>query len=216
MTDEPATEPEAIEAAGDEDAPERRRSRSRRSRRVQTKIPFTSLRFSRPRLPTPLQGLMILSTVAALAMGGEAIRISVRAGATLGQASELLAMNTRGAAAGRLAADQLEAQVRGETASVLAAQDAARRAQQASPYGGAPMMPAPTPQPYSSYQESQSAAPTGGFQLPFMGAPPATPYSSSPASQATMGYTLPSGRDPAPGMQTPSSPSETGSAAPRR
>ena len=204
MTDE-AQEPDLETPVSEPRRVRRRRSssRSRRSKRVQSRIPFTSLRFSRRPLPTVGQALRLLCAFVAIGLSVWAFRIADRASLTLSQTQTLLAVNTRGAAAGRLAAEQLAAQAQADTAQMMSAQDAAQRQAARAPgfgySGGYAQGPRPegeegsdrvAPAPYG--QTGYSPMPYGSS--PYGQAPYGAPQPSlAPAASGgnVMGYTLP-------------------------
>ena len=208
MADEPSDEAMAQDQAAEPRRVRRRRSskRSRRSKRVQGRIPFTGLRFMRPRLPTPDRLLGLAVAVLALGLSGWAMRAADVAGVTLAQTQAQLAVNTRGAAAGRMAADRLAAQAQADAAQVMAEQDMAQRqaARASSSFGFAP------PGAYArSSQEDQAGGSNGSTSasygpMPYGSAPygsmpyGATGYGTPRAGAApaasggnAMGYTLP-------------------------
>ena len=200
MADEPGDENTIQEQAEPRRVRRRRSSkRSGRSKRVQSRIPFTGLRFTRPRLPTLGQLLGLGLAAIALGLSGWAMTTAGVASATLTQSAAQLAMKTRGARAGRMAADRLAAQAQADAAQVMAAQDMAQRqAARASVGFGF----APTPYIRSS-QEDQTGGSNG--DVPSYGLPPygSTPYGARqadpvpPASGGNqMGYTLPQANMP--------------------
>ena len=205
--DEP-TGPVAAEDVAEPRRVRRRRSssRSRRSKRVQGRIPFTSLRFMRPRLPTLGQIIGLTFALVALGLSVWTIQIAGRASLTLDQTRSLLSENTHAAAAGRMAADRLAAEAQADTAQMMAAQDSAARAAARASTGlgfgfGSPYAQGPQP----SGAEAAGGAASAGYgqaygPMPY-GSPsygPAPygaqqPGAAPPASGANvMGYTLPS------------------------
>ena len=180
----------------------RRRSskRSRRSGRPQASIPFTGLRFTRPRLPASSQLLGLTLATAALGLSGWAISAANLARTTLDQSQAQLAMDTRGAAVGQMAADRLAAQAKADTAQMMVQQDMARRqaAQASSGFGLAPVYPygrsSQRDQTQSSGATTTSYRVTPNGPSPY-GAPiyGSRPTESGPNSSggSTMGYTLP-------------------------
>ncbi len=178
----------------------KRRRSATRSRHVQSRLPFTTLRFSRPRLPTLTQSVMLAFALGSLGLSAWAIRTANVASATLNETRAQLAMNMRGAAAGRLAADQLAAQAQADASQMMAAQDMARR-QTARDQSGAGHGFAPHDgYPRGSQDDQQgAAAPAPYGAMPYgspsyagsapYGTPP--PSLATPASQNVMGYTLP-------------------------
>ena len=208
MADEPSDEAVAQDQAAEPRRVRRRRSskRSRRSRRVQGRIPFTRLRFMRPRLPRPGQLLGPAVAVLALGLSGWAMRAAEVAGVTLAQTRAQLAVNTRGATAGRMAANRLAAQAQTDAAQVMAEQDTAQRqaARASSSFGFAP------PGAYArSSQEDRTDGSNGSTSASYGPMPyGSAPYGSMPygapgyearragSAQAAsggnvMGYTLP-------------------------
>ena len=179
-------------------------SRSRRSKRVQSRIPFTRLRFSRPRLPTVGQALGLLCGCAAIGLSVWSFRVANQASVSLVQTRALLAVDTRGAAAGRLAADQLATQAQADATQMMAAQDAAeRQAARAASYGfsgGYVQGPRPEGGDGSAGGSTSSYGQAGYGSMPYgspsygqapVGAP--QPGLAPPAASAgnVMGYTLP-------------------------
>ena len=200
MTDE---RPDVAEDASAEPRPVRRRrssshSRHRRAKGVHSKVPFTSLRFTRPRLPGLTQAIGLAVAVAALGLSAWSLRITGRTGLSLTQTRTLLAVNTRGAAAGRLAADQLAAGAQADAARMMAAQDLARQQAARAAYtaGFAPPVYAPSP---PEGEGAPTSVPPPAIGASAYGAAPygAAAYGNSQqvtapaASGGAMGYTLP-------------------------
>ena len=206
MADEPADaqlSQQAVEQASGPKRVRRRRS-AKRAGPVQSRLPFTSLRFARPRGPTPGQAAVLACTVAALGLSAWAIKATGEANLALAQARAQLAVNTRGDMAGQLAADRLESQAHAEAAQMMARRDAMQaQAGQVEPglaASGAYLR---------SERDDDRTTPTGGAPLssgvvsaplPTYGASAFAPPSSSPATAPTdgnaMGYTLPSSGPP--------------------
>ena len=167
---------------------------------MQSRIPFTSLRFTRPRLPTAAQALGLGITFAALGLSAWSLRITGRAGLSLTQTRTLLAVNTRGAAAGRLAADQLAASAQADATRMMAAQDLARQQAARAAYTGGFSPPV-----YAPVQQEGEVASTSA---PPLGAPAYGASSTQPASGPS-----PYSRSPYGGGQSATSPQGTASAA---
>ena len=188
--EEPAAEPKRV----------RRRRSSRRSRRPvrsQSRVPFTDLRFMRPRLPTPGQALGLAFALAALGVSALTIRVADQASVTLSQTRTLLAESTRGATAGRLAANQLVAQAQADAAQMMAAQDqAARQAARSAPGFG---LTASDPYVRRSEEAPAEESRQASYGATYSGSPqpiPFTPYGGADTAPAAtsgnvMGYTLP-------------------------
>ena len=176
---------------GEDHSPRRRVRRRRssrsssRSRQVQTRVPFTQLRFARPRLPSRAAALRAACGLLALGLGLWAITIARHASAILTQSEALLTADTRGAAAGQAVADQLAAQARAQAAETLTEQDAATRqlAPGASTRGYTPII-AP------AYRSEDEPSGDSTISAPLARGLAPAPLPAQPNGNV-MGYTLP-------------------------